>query len=292
LFDKTFELNGNDVFDNNLMAYMDVIRRFKLTGGKITDEEIIEKYTQITDIIAVKSANGDKSARYTAILDNVDKILTATVTVDCNFVETTLGPKLKETGDVKMAKKIVQLMLTGKCTDSPLFIEAAKKVNEVEPNFGMAKVIAIKAGAEGDFANAEKYYNQAVELTDENEKKGEIYQNMAQLYAANGQKSAARASARKSLSVDPSNGSAYSLIGDLYMRSFNECKGGTSKVDDRAIFIAAYNMYSRGGDSAGMNNAKSQFPSAEELFNENKKEGDSMTVGCWINESVTLQKRP
>jgi hypothetical protein len=41
-----------------------------------------------------------------------------------------------------------------------------------------------------------------------------------------------------------------------------------------------------------MNNAKSQFPSAEELFNENKKEGDSMTVGCWINESVTLQKRP
>lgn len=292
LFDKTFALNGNDVFDNNLMAYMDVIRRFKLTGGKITDEEVIEKYTQITDIIAAKSTDPSKSSRYAAITDNVDKILTATVTVDCNFVETTLGPKLKETGDVKMAKKIVQLMLTGKCTDSPLFVEAAMKVNEVEPNFGMAKVIAIKAGADGDFAKAEKYYNQAIELTDENEKKGEIYYNMAQLYSANGQKSAARASARKSLSVDPSNSSAYVLIGDLYMQSFNDCKGGTSKVEDRALFIAAYNMYARGGDNSRMNNAKSQFPSAEELFNENKKEGDSMTVGCWINETVTLQKRP
>ena len=26
--------------------------------------------------------------------DNVDKLLTATITVDCNFVENTLGPKL------------------------------------------------------------------------------------------------------------------------------------------------------------------------------------------------------
>ena len=37
--------------------------------------------------------NTDRLRRYQ---DNLDKLLTATITVDCNFVENTLGPKLSE----------------------------------------------------------------------------------------------------------------------------------------------------------------------------------------------------
>lgn len=292
LFDKAFEMNGAEIFDNNLVAYMDVVRRFKLSGGKMTDEEVIDKYSYISDIVSEKAAKGGNEKRYATITDNLDKLLTATVTVDCNFVESTLGPKMRASSDIKMAKKVVTLMLTGKCTDSPLFVEAAKIVHTAEPNFGMAKVIAIKAGADGDVSTAEKYYNEALDLTDENGKKAEIYYNMAQLYAANGQKVAARNNARKALASDPSMNTAYTLIGDLYMNSFNECKEGKSAVSDRAIFIAAYNMYVRGGDSQRIANAKSQFPSMEEMFNENLSEGQSITVGCWINESVSLQRRP
>lgn len=292
LFDKAFEMNGADIFDNNLVAYMDVVRRFKLSGGKMTDEEVIDKYTYISDIVAEKSKKGGNEKRYLTITDNLDKLLTATVTVDCNFVESTLGPKMRANGDVKMAKKVVTLMLTGKCTDSPLFVEAAKIVHKAEPNFGMAKVIAIKAGIDGDVASAEKYYNEALDLAEDNSKKAEIYYNMAQLYASNGQKVAARNNARKALATDPSMTSAYTLIGDLYMNSFNECKEGKSPVADRAVFIAAYNMYVKGGDSQRIASAKSQFPSIEEMFNENLSEGQSMTVGCWINETVSLQRRP
>lgn len=292
LFDKTFELNGSEVLDNNLVAYMDVIRRFKLVGGEISDEDVIDKYTVISDIVAEKAADGSNESRYAKIQDNVDKILTATVTVDCDFVESTLGPKMKESGDIKMAKKVFQLLLTGKCSDSPLFPEAAKMVNDVEPSFGLAKVIAIKAGGEGDFETAEKYYNQAVELTDDNTKKAEVYLNLAQLYYANGSKVAARSNARKAIAADPSTKEAYTLIGNLYMNSYQECKAGESKVKDRAIFIAAYKMYNRAGDSKNMANAKSQFPSMEEMFSENMNEGDNVTVGCWINETVALERRP
>lgn len=292
LFDKTFELNGVNVFDNNLVAYMDVIRRYKIAVGKMTDVEVIEKYTMITDIVAEKIAAEGKEERYAKILDNVDKILTATVTVDCNFVESNLGPKMTETNDIKMAKKVFQLLLTGKCTDSPLFVDAAKRVHAEEPNYGLAKVIAIKAASDGDMETAEKYYTEAIDLTDENTKKGEIYYNLAQLFASKGQKANARNHARKSVAADPSNTGAYALIGDLYMQSYQDCKGGESKVADRAIFIAAYNMYAKSGDAQRMANAKSQFPSMEEMFTENFNEGDNVTVGCWINESVSLQKRP
>lgn len=292
LFNKTFELNGDQTFDNNLLAYMDVIRRFKAIGGEVSDEEVIDKYTQISDIIATKAEATGKDGRYDKIQDNLDKLLTATVTVDCEFVETTLGPKMKSTGDIKMAKKVFQLLLTGKCSDSPLFPEAAAMVHDVEPSFGLAKVIAVKATAEGDYEKAEKYYTEAIELSDDNVKRAEIYLSLAQMKAGNDQKVDARSFARKALAEDPSTTSAYTLIGDLYMNSFQQCKGGESKVEDRALFIAAYNMYSRAGDSQRMANAKSQFPSMEEMFNENYNEGDQITVGCWINETVSLQRRP
>jgi hypothetical protein len=68
--------------------------------------------------------------------------------------------------------------------------------------------------------------------------------------------------------------------------------GGESKVKDRSVFIAAYKMYKNAGDSDAMSRAKEQFPSIEDIFNEGKLEGDIIQVNCWINESVTLERRP
>ena len=82
----------------------------------------------------------------------------------------------------------------------------------------------------------------------------------------------------------------YTLIGDLYMSSI-ECYKKESLLEDRLIFLAAHKMYQKAGNSAKMAQAAKEFPSAGEIFDENKKVGDQMTVGCWINETVTLQKR-
>ena len=37
LFEKTFARNGADFSTNNFVAYMDVVRRFKATGGELSD---------------------------------------------------------------------------------------------------------------------------------------------------------------------------------------------------------------------------------------------------------------
>src|SRR5210317_760651 len=54
LYQKTFELNQNKVWDQNLLSYMDIVRRYKLTGGNITDEQILEIYDEIVEIIQFK----------------------------------------------------------------------------------------------------------------------------------------------------------------------------------------------------------------------------------------------
>lgn len=292
LFDKTFNMNKAKTLDNNLMAYMDVVRRYKLSGGEITDEEVIDRYGMISDVIDGKIAKGKNVPRLEKIQANVDKLLTATVTVDCAFVEDKLAPKMRESQDPKMAKKVFQLMLTAKCSDSPTFVEAAELVYKSEPAFGLAKVIAMKHASSGDLSKAGEYYDQALELTDDNLKKSEIYLSMANMYSSSGNKVAARTSARKALANDPSATKAYTIIGGLYMHSYDECRAGVSKVDDRLVFIAAYNQFKRAGDSKMMEAAKAQFPSIEEIFELGLTEGQSMTVGCWINETVVLERRP
>jgi len=294
MFSKTFELNGNDVLGINTIAYMDVLRRAKLSGGTMTDEEILSKYDMIIGVLDHKIAdpNEKNKASLQDYKNKIDAMLSEVVTVDCAFIENNLGPKLKSNpDDLQTAKKIISFSLAGKCTDKPIFMEAARVVHEKEPNFAIAKVIAIRAKAESDYETAARYLEEALTLTEQNTEKAEIYMELADIANKRGQKSTARDYAYKAVSADPSKTEAYTFIGDLYFKSYEQCKGGENIVKDRAVFLAAYEMYRKGGASSRMQTAKEQFPSAEEIFTYNMEVGQQVSVGCWINETVTIQKR-
>lgn len=294
MYTKTFDLNKNNVMGVNTISYMDIIRRAKLSGVELSDEEIIEKYDLIISILDHKIADPKESNKqvYEGYKGTIDAMLAEIVTVDCNFIENNLGPKLRANPeDLQTAKKIISFSLTGKCTDTPLFMEAAKIVHKKEPNYAIARVIALRAKADGDMETATTHFEEALTLTDQNTQKAEIYMELADIASKKGQKSTARDLALKAVGTDPSKSEAYTFIGDLYFKSYEQCKAGKDIVEDRGVFLAAYEMYKRGGASSRMQSAKEQFPSAEEIFTYNKEVGQSMTVGCWINETVTIQKR-
>jgi len=292
LFKSTFELNGNNVMDINLLPYMDVVRRYKISGGTITDEEVLDIYEEIVNITNFKIGKGKNVDRLKIVLDKVNELLVSTVDVDCDFVENTLGPKLKaEPDNLKLAKNILRLGFAGKCMDSEVFIEGAKVVQKHEPEYGLAKLIGQTAASKGDFETAVKYLEESVELTDDNTKKGESLYSLAVIESNRDRKVSARDYARKSAAVDPTNKDAYKLIGNLYFNSFTDCKKGENPVHDKAVYIAAYEMFRLAGDGAGMSRAKAQFPTMEEIFTWDLQEGDQYKVGCWINETVSIQKR-
>ena len=146
--------------------------------------------------------------------------------------------------------------------------------------------------AAGNFKVGEDFYKEALALTDDNLKKGEIYMDLATSYAAKRNKVPARSYALKAVDQDPSLKEAYSLVGNLYMQSYEDCRKGINRVEDRGCFLAAYKMFQLAGNAEGMKNSRQQFPSIEEIFELNLEEGDKLTVGCWIDESVTIQRRP
>ena len=317
MFKDAFELNGNKIGNSNIVAYMDIVRKHKLTSKSISDDKVLDIYDMLSDIISFKKTNEPKNlSRLKKYQDNVDKLLTATITVDCNFVENTLGPKLSEItsnsgGEIvetdyeslapveeqyseevlNLAKKIFQLSITGKCTSSDIALEAAKIMFTAQRDFAIAKFIAGREQANNNYETAFEYYDGAIESTEDDLQKSEVFLNKALLYAVIGNKIKSRQNAKKSLSLNPNFTDAYKLIGNLYMSSYDDCREGKSRVRDRLVFIAAYKMFQRAGLETKANQAREQFPSMEELFNENLEVGESMNTGCWINEDVTLNKR-
>jgi tetratricopeptide (TPR) repeat protein len=149
-------------------------------------------------------------------------------------------------------------------------------------------VIALKCKGSGDTPCTEEYLNKALELTDDINEKGEVYMLLGTMA---GSKSAARNYFVKATASPEQAAKAYTSIGNLYFGSGDECREGISKVDDRGCYLAAYEMYRKAGNSAAMERAKQQFPSKEEVFLEGKSVGSTLSVGCWINESVTIQTR-
>lgn len=170
-------------------------------------------------------------------------------------------------------------------------MEGAKVVQKHEPEYGLAKLIGQSAASKKDFETAIKYLEESIELTDDNTKKGDSYYSLAVIQTNLNKKVSARDYARKAVGVDPTKKNAYKLIGNLYYNSFNDCKKGQNPVDDKAVYIAAYEMFRKAGDSAGMSRAKAQFPTIEEIFTWNMEEGDQVRIGCWINETVSIKKR-
>ena len=292
LFEKVFELNGAKVLDNNTIGYFDIVRRHKLTGGDISEERILEIYDLVNSVIDEKIKAKKNVERLNQYKSTIDGMLAAIVKIDCDFIQNKLGPKFEaDPNDLKMAKSIVGHALNSKCTELPVAIKAAETVYEREPEYGVALLIAFKSRENKDYETAIKYFNEAISLTEDNSKKAEGYIEIGNLYRVKGNKVTAREKYRKAVAIDPNKKEAYTYIGDLYFSSFADCAKKESRVQDRAVYMAAYKMYKMAGNASRMAKAKEQFPSAEDIFTENKEVGSSMTVGCWINEKVIIGKR-
>ncbi|MEX2567264.1 MAG: hypothetical protein WD431_15080 [Cyclobacteriaceae bacterium] len=289
LFGKTMEIEGT-MHPSLIAAYFDAIYRNFAFNKAYTPEEVIDKYETLMSKLEEAEANGENVATSKSTLD---QLLAAMDIIDCNFIEKNMGPKLvSDPTNLKIAKQIFQYSVQEKCTSSDVFLQALEVIDNDSPTFSTSQVRGLRYMQNSEYAKAGELFEKALTLAETDEQRAEINWDMAKVHANLGRKSQARAAALKAAELKPERESdAYSFIGGLIMSSSSDCRGGESRVKDYSIYIAAYNAYSRAGDSTGMSNAKSRFPSKEELFTEGFQVGETISTGCWVGQTVTLATR-
>src|SRR5690606_3329492 len=280
MFDKAYELNGT-LTPGLVGAYFDLVYRNYAYNQAYSPEEVLDKYSQLSGILSKAEEEGKDVS---APKGTLDQLLIAMEIIDCDFIESNLGPKLEaDTSNIQLAQQIFQYAIQYKCTTSPVFMTALEVIDNNDPTFSTSQVIARRYMQSGDFAKAEEMFNKALTLATTDAEKGEVQLDIAKLHSGQGRKSQARAAALKAAEMDNSVASdAWAMIGNLYMSSTNDCKGGQSRVKDYSIFIAAYDAFAKAGNNGGMAQAKARFPSKEELFTEGFQVGETINTGCWI----------
>jgi len=296
-YQEAYEYPEN-VINNNVVAYMDIMRRYAKFGNEVTTDEVFEVFDKVINVIDIKQQQGvslKKLEQYSKIVNDIltDIVGNGTDGIDCSFIEENFGPRLDEDKDVDDAKRVFTLLLNNNCTDNPYYIKSAEILWSADPTSGLAKILARFHAKLGDFDLAAEWYEQAIEVTDTKSKKAIIKMNLANIYAANNEKSKARDAALSAVNFDQSiSKEAYSFVGNLYYNSFNDCKKSDDKFQDYAVFMAAYDLYAKAGNSSGMEKAQAQFPTNSEVHTYNKTKGETINIGCWIKTVTKLKTRP
>ena len=297
LLDKAIELNKEKILDAIAENYMQGVKIAALQK-LLSDDQILERYDQITQIIEKKiekaKAENKPVERYQKMHEDNILIVSAVMGngIDCDFVRTRFGPQFRaKPDDLSLAKRIFNFMLKGKCTDDPLWLEAAEKIHSVEKDFGLAKIIGLRYMALKEEEKSAKLFAEALELAKTPSDRAEILGLQGHLEQIKGERSKARQLYLKALGLDPARKEFYERIGDLYLNSFEDCKKGKSHAEDRFVFLVAYDMYQKAGEARKMADTKTSFPSREEVHELDHKPGDKVVVACWINEETIIRTR-
>ncbi|NVJ87144.1 MAG: hypothetical protein HWE15_12610 [Algoriphagus sp.] len=289
-FERAIELNGELSLVDLYSAYFDAVYRHNAYNKAYQPEEVLAIYDNIQEHLDKAAAAGKDVSRPKS---TTETILVAMKLIDCDFIENNMGPKLAaDPTNEALANQIFKYSVQYKCFSSNAFLTALELIDSKNPTYSTSQVRAMRYMQEQDFEKALPVVEKAIELAENDTQRGEMQMELAKIYGNLGRKSDARNAARTAANLNEEFvKDAYTLIAQLYMNSFNDCRGGQSRAKDYSIYIAAYNAYQRAGDSQGMAQARSRFPSKEELFTEGLQAGQSMNTGCWIGETVTLATR-
>ncbi len=294
---KSVELQGNKSAGPVLVYYFrSAISMAK--DGKADTSLIFDTYDIISNIldydIKKYKDNPKELANWQVIQGNIEMTMEPYAT--CNQIVTIYRKKFTENpDDADLLRKIVVTMDKKKCQEDPLYFDVIKKLYGLDPSPESAYLLGKM------MMNKEKYpeaieYLKAAENSKDTELVDRSYKYIAESYRAQKNYPAARTYVLKAIALNPHDGEAYIMIGDMYVASAKDC--GDNDLTKRVAYWAAIDKYKKAKqvDPSVAEMADKRiadysiyFPTQETIFFNNLKEGETYKVGCWINEETTVR---
>lgn len=290
LYKKIHALNGNKTLSINMYNLMKTSCT-QFANKKITKEEVFDTYNTCISLFDLQLTTAKKKEKVEKYKGLTTQVFTNSVEISCSEINSQFGEKFEKEKTIPAAKLIITLSVAQNCFNDSCFISAAEYLSvSGKSNFALEKILANTYLKQGKSDLAITTFERSILIATDSNKIGLIQLEIAKIKAQKGDYLSARSEAKNALAYNPNLAKAFELIGDLYFQSTTTCDS-KNVAQKRAIYIAAYNMYMKAGNSSKANEAKAQFPSVEELFTYNLKAGDTIKINCWINESVILKTR-
>jgi tetratricopeptide (TPR) repeat protein len=272
---------------------------FKL--GELPKETVVKNYDNINKVLnALIEKNEDAELVQSCqdIKQYVEDIFGSSGAADCEALVNIFTPQFNENNnDIEFIKGMLRRLGKANCEETALFSQATEKLYELDPSAEAAFNMARRYLKRNDIEKAKDYYKEAMDQETDKGRLADYYYEYATLvFAKENALSEARTFARKAVELNPEHCQALMLIGDIYVaasRSF-----GQDAFEKSTVFWIAVDYFEKarraGQDCAVDASQKAAtyrryFPNKEEAFFRSMQEGNTYTVGGWINESTRVR---
>ncbi len=300
LLSKAVEGRGNKTQAAVINLYMSsTVALFK--ANEISDEKVVGVYTKATDILdyqLTSKSDEDDESTITEVKADVEKMFAASGAANCEVIQKIFSSQFAANKtNTEWLKRVSSLLDKGNC-ENDLVYSVSVSLFELEPSATAAKQIAIMCLKNKETDKAMDYYKKAIELETSAENKGTLYYQLGLIYMSQDSYGPARSQFQKAIELRPGFGLPYLQIGRVYAASANRC--GSNAFEQKVAFWAAIDKFVKAktvdptiadGANEQINIYSVYYPNKEEIFFQGLKEGDSYTIGCWMNETTTVRAK-
>ena len=289
---------------NSISIYMFAsLKLFQSDTDKYKDQYVSDflKCSDFFDaqLAAAKAANDETLANaITAYKVDIEKYFTGSGAAECDILQSIYAKKIEEhKNDLDFLKQTITLLRRVGCGDSDAFIAASEHAYKIEPSAESAMGLGVKARNNKEYSVAEKYFLDAIEMTDDSEIKASLYITNANLAYELKQYQKAKTFCLNSIR-EKEQGVAYFIIASVYASVAN-----TVFDDDpilrKCVYYAVIDKLEKARQidpslAKDVNSAISAYtqylPTKEDIFmHPGIKSGETLFIPGIINETVRIK---
>lgn len=292
---KSIDLQGNEAEAGAIVAYMNAVVIME-KRDQMEEAEVVNNFTKLSDILAsnFEKYEGTKTkSYYERAQESVEKL--AGPYLNCEVLVKMAKENYEQNKeDREWMERTVNLLDKKNCTSASIFFTIAKKMHKDEPSAVSAEKLGIMSLKNKKYNNAVTYFKQAVDLVEDRADLYNYYMELVDAYIGMGSYAEARTFAQKASEIRPNDGMPYLKIGDMIASSASQCKTDDACVSKAVYWLAVdYFNKAKSVDPSIAETANQRigtysayFPEKNDCFFKSIKEGDSVKIGCWINEST------
>jgi tetratricopeptide (TPR) repeat protein len=228
--------------------------------------------------------------------DNIEFMFVRSGAATCDDLQNIFGPKIEaQQTDSAFLKQTILLMKIMKCTESEAYFQASYYMYKINPTADAAVGCAYMSHKKGDDEAAIKYFDEAFKLESNSERKAQIAYAAATILTGDKRYAQAKRYVLEAIANNDKLGDAYILLAQIYAANanwsdqapLNRCtyyavldKLARAKAVDPTVTERANELIST---------FRSYTPKMEDLFMLGIKVGDRVPLGGLIGETITVR---
>lgn len=298
MFKELYDESPAEADDFIYIDYMDVSSKL-YQANEAHRDAFIADYLKLTEQANANYDNATEDERkeqWEKIKLAVEGYFIKSGAASCENLQKIYGPQIEANkNNMDFLKQVMGIMELLDCTDQEAYFNAGAYAHAIAPTAQSAKTMASRALKAGDSNKAIEYFDQAIKLESDANKKADIAYSIAVLLVKKKSYSSARQYARTALNYSPNYGKAYILIAQMYAASPNWSDDPTK---NKCTYYAAIDklIQARNVDprvASQANRLIGQYfqytPKDEDLFFQGIRKGTPITIGGWIGENTTIR---